>query len=221
MTQLASVESVLPGLRVRGLVTGIQPGGLNVQVLGYFAGTIDLTHLGKVDTSSHKVGQKVDARILWEIPETNPRQIALSTLPHVLNLAPSKVQGDEEKLEDTYPVGAILEGLKVVRVEADRGVVVAIGDKPIGFTHVSVQHLNVPPRLRLIRFQMFQTSMFRRFLLPLASGKLVQSTEVVSSVILLLMLYSTFPSNKASWTKRFSKSQMSKSAKRSRAPSTA
>ena len=212
MTQLASVESVLPGLRVRALVTGIQPGGLNVQVLGYFAGTIDLTHLGKVDTSSHKDGQKVDARILWDIPETNPRQIALSMLPHVLNLAPSKVQDDEEKLEDTYPVGNILEGLKVVRVEADRGVVVAIGDKPIGFTHVRAQHLNTTRRLRLIRFQMYQTSMFRRCP-PLATGKLVHSTEAVSSVILLSMLYSTSPSNKAFWTKSFSKSQMSKSAK--------
>jgi rRNA biogenesis protein RRP5 len=140
MTQLTSVESVLPGLRVRALVTGVQRGGLNVQALGYFAGTIDLTHLGKVDTSSHKVGEKVDARILWDIPETNPRQIALSMLPHVLSLSPSKMQDDEKKLEDTYPVGTILEGLKVVRVEADRGVVVAIGDKPIGFTHVSAQH---------------------------------------------------------------------------------
>ena len=213
MTQLASVESVLPGLRVRGLITGIQPGGLNMQVLGYFAGTIDLTHLGKVDTSSHKVGQKVDARILWDIPETNPRQIALSILPHILSLAPSKVQDDEGKLEDTYPVGTILEGLKVVRVEADRGVVVAIGDKPIGFAHVRVQHLNAIQRLRLIRSQMYQTSMFRRFPPLLASGNLVQSTEAVSSVILPLMLYSTFPSNKASWTKRFSRSQMSKSAK--------
>lgn len=185
MTQLTSVESVLPGVRVRALVTGVQPGGLNVQVLGYFAGTIDLTHLGKVDTSSHKVGEKVDARILWDIPDTDPRQIALSTLTHVLSLAPSKVQGDEGKLEDTYPVGTILEGLKVVRVEADRGVVVAIGDKPIGFTHVCVQHLNATRRLRPTRFQMCQTNMFRRFLPPLAYGKLVQSTEAVSSVILL------------------------------------
>ena len=213
MTQLASVESVLPGLRVRALITGIQPGGLNVQVLGYFAGTIDLTHLGKVDTSSHKDGQKVDARILWDIPDTNPRQIALSVLPHVLSLAPSKVLDDEEKLEDTYPVGNILEGLKVVRVEADRGVVVAIGDKPIGFTHVSVQHLIVTRRLRLIRFQMYQMSMFLRFPPPLAPGNLVHSTEAVSSVILLSMLYFTSPSNRAFWTKSFSKSQMSKSAK--------
>ena len=213
MTQLTSVESVLPGLRVRALVTGIQPGGLNVQVLGYFAGTIDLTHLGKVDTASHKDGQKVDARILWDIPETNPRQIALSMLPHVLSLAQSKVQDDEEKLEDTYPVGNILEGLKVVRVETDRGVVVAIGDKPIGFTHVSVQHLNSTQHLRIVRFQMYQTSMFLRFPPPLAPGKLVHSTEAVSSVILLSMLYSTSPSNKAFWTKSSSKSQMFKSAK--------
>ena len=199
-------------MRVRALVTGVQPGGLNVQVLGYFAGTIDLTHLGKVDTSSYKVSAKVDARILWDIPETDPRQIGLSILAHVLSLTPSKVQGDEEKLEDGYPVGAILEGLKVVRVEADRGVVVAIGDKPIGFTHVSVQHLNATRCLHLTRFQMYQTNMFRRFPPLLAPGKLVQSTEAVSSVILLLMLYSTSPSNRGFWTKRFSKLRMFKSA---------
>lgn len=158
MTQLTSVESVLPAQRVRALVTGVQSGGLNVQVLGYFAGTV-----GKVDISSHMIGEKVDVRILWDLPETNPRQIALSMLPHVLSLAPWKVQGDEEKLEDTYPVGTILEGLKVVRVEADRGVVVAIGDKPIGFIHVSVPLLNATPRLRIIRFQMYQTSTSRLF----------------------------------------------------------
>ena len=204
MSQLTSVESVLPALRVRALVTGVQPGGLNVQVHGYFVGTIDLTHLGKVDTSSHKAGEKVDARILWDIPETNPRQIALSVLPHVVSLAPSKVRGDEKPLEDTYPVGAILEGLKVVRVEADRGVVVAIGDKPIGFVHVGGQPLNATRRLCLIRFQMYQTNMFRLFRPPLASGRLVHSTEVVSSAIPLLTHYSTSPSNKAFWTKSFS-----------------
>jgi len=213
MTQLTSVESVLPGLRVRTLVTGVQPGGLNVQVLGYSAGTIDLTHLGTVDTSSHKVGEKVDARILWDVPEITPRQIALSMLPHVLSLAPSKVQDDKEKLEDKYPVGTILGGLKVVRVEADRGVVVTIGDKPIGFTHVCVQHLNTTRHLRVIRFQMYQTNMFRRFRPSLASGRLVQSTEAVSSVILLLMLCSTSPSSKVLWTKRFSKSRMFRLAK--------
>jgi hypothetical protein len=194
---------------------------LNVQVLGYFAGTVDLTHLGKVDTSSHKVGEKVDARILWDIPETNPRQIALSMLPHVLSLAPSTMQGDEEKLEETYPIGTILEGLKVVRTEADRGVVVAIGDKPVGFVHVSVQLLNAAPRLRLIRFQTYQTNMFRLFHHPLASGRLVQSTEAVSSAIPSLTLCSTSPSNKAFWTKSFSKSRMFKLAKSSKALSTA
>lgn len=213
MTQLTSVESVLPGLRVRALVTGVQTGGLNVQVLGYFAGTIDLTHLGKVDTSSHRIGGKIDARILWDIPETNPRQIALSVLPHVLNLAPLNMQDDEEKLEDAYPVGAILEGLKVVRVEVDRGVVVAIGDKPIGFVHVSLQLLNAARCLRHIRFQMYRTNMSQHFRPLLASGRLVQSTEAESSAIPLSMLSSTSPSNKVFWTKSFSKLRMFKLAK--------
>jgi ribosomal protein S1 len=213
MTQLTSVESVLPALRVRALVTGVQPGGLNVQVLGYFAGTIDLTHLGKVDTSSHKVGEKVDARILWDIPETKPRQIALSMLPHVLNLTQSKIQSNEEVLGDTYAVGTILEGLKVVRVEADRGVVVAIGDKPVGFVHASMQLLKTTPYLRRIRFQTYQMNMFQLFRPPLASGRLVQSTEAVSPVIPLLTLYSTSPSNKAFLTKSSSRSQMFKLAK--------
>ena len=213
MTQLTSVESVLPGLRVRALVTGVQTSGLNVQVLGYFAGTIDLTHLGKVDTSSHKIGGKIDARILWDIPETNPRQIALSVLPHVLSLAPSNVQDDEQGLEDTYPVGTILEGLKVVRVEVDRGVVIAIGDKPIGFVHVSLQSLNATRCSCRIRFQMYRTNMSQHFRPRLAPGGLEQSTEAESPAIPPLMPSSTSPSSKAFWTKSFSKLRMFKSAK--------
>ena len=60
ISEVTSVTSVLSGTLVHALITAIVPAGLNVQVLGYFEGTIDLSHIGLMDPQSRfKVGQKV------------------------------------------------------------------------------------------------------------------------------------------------------------------
>lgn len=60
LSQITSVTSVLPGTLVQALITAVVPSGLNVQLLGYFEGTIDLFHLapGNVE-DNYKLGQKV------------------------------------------------------------------------------------------------------------------------------------------------------------------
>lgn len=64
LSQITSVTSVLPGTLVQALVTAVVPGGLNVQLLGYFEGTIDLFHLPHGNAiANYQLGQKVSPSI--------------------------------------------------------------------------------------------------------------------------------------------------------------
>lgn len=59
MTTLTSVTSVLPGTLVQALITAVIGNGLNVQILGYLNGTIDISHITPKDFKNLKLGQKV------------------------------------------------------------------------------------------------------------------------------------------------------------------
>lgn len=116
-------------------------------------GTIHPLHIPTVATdidSQYRVGKKITARILWEIPETEPRQFALSVLDHIIRQRP-KTAGNNERREDnetegdrsdipmqeTYPIGIILDNAKVTKVESDRGLHLRIADGLEGIVHVS------------------------------------------------------------------------------------
>lgn len=142
LSEVASVTSILPGTLVQSLVTAVVPDGLNLQVLGYFGGTIDQFHLRAGDVEeNYKVGQKIKARILYDVSPSTPPRFALSVVEHVLKLSPKHAAGSDgskdSSLQDAYPVGAILEAVKVVRVEAERGLVVEISSGLEGFVHIS------------------------------------------------------------------------------------
>ncbi|EED77394.1 predicted protein, partial [Postia placenta Mad-698-R] len=142
LSEVASVTSILPGTLVQSLVTAVVPDGLNLQVLGYFVGTIDQFHLRAGDVEeNYKVGQKIKARILYDVSPSTPPRFALSVVEHVLKLSPKHAAGSDgskdSSLQDAYPVGAILEAVKVVRVEAERGLVVEISSGLEGFVHIS------------------------------------------------------------------------------------
>ncbi|KAG8794803.1 rRNA biogenesis protein rrp5 [Ceratobasidium sp. 428] len=162
LSEATSAHALLPGTLVSALTTAIVPSGLNVQILGFFNGTIELFHLpGGVD--SVKIGDKIKARVLWDIPGSSPPRFALSLLPHVLNLVPastlpppppqskskSKKKAVEEgvKLNEAYPVGMILESVRVVRVESEWGLVCEVGEGVGGFVHISQIADSLVPQL--------------------------------------------------------------------------
>jgi len=128
------VASVLPGSLVQCLVTDVRPSGVNVQVLGFFDGTIESLHLS---SRALNVGKKVKARVLYDIPASPPRY-ALTLLGHVVHLTPQHVGDDQSSLQDIYPTGTILDEVTVVRVDAERGLVVKVDDEVQGFVHVRV-----------------------------------------------------------------------------------
>lgn len=102
------------------------------------------------DSAKLQVGKKLQARILWDIVGTEPRQFALSTLEHILRLEHRKLQelqkggisnGDDEDepgndVKQAYPIGTILDNVKVSRVDADRGLFLDVCPGLQGVVHV-------------------------------------------------------------------------------------
>lgn len=133
LSEISSVNSILPGTLVQCLVTSVKPDGLNLQVAGFFDGTVDLFHLPE---KSFKAGKKVKARILYNY-STSPPKFALALSEHVIHLRPRLVSynGEEKGLKEAYPIGTVLDAVKVLRVENERGLIVKAGDQE-GFIHV-------------------------------------------------------------------------------------
>jgi ribosomal protein S1 len=187
------VTSILPGELVQCLITSVSSVGLNVQVLGYFDGTIDEYHLPPGDpTDNFKAGKKVKARVLYEIPGPSPPRFALSLASHIISLERKSINAEDDEhvanLEEAYPIGTILEAVKVVRVEAERGLLVDVQENVQGFVHVSFtphppSFISRPPR-----FLIHLMIMSLRYLLLQEHGKLVLRVVLESQGTTLLMV---------------------------------
>ena len=106
-------------------------------MLGYFDGTVDQFHLKSGDPEEHyRIGQKVKSRVLYDVSLSTPPRFALSLADHVIKYT-SKSSDANANLHEAYPVGIILDAVKVTRVESERGLVVEVGPKIQGFVHVS------------------------------------------------------------------------------------
>lgn len=138
LSEVTNVTSILPGALVQSLVTAVSPHGLNLQVLGFFDGTVDQLHLTR-PPSEYKVGKKVKGRVLYDFSSTPPR-FALALADHVIALRSRRIKAQNESEDQTlqaiYPIGKIVEEAKVVRLEAERGILVEIEPGFEGFVHV-------------------------------------------------------------------------------------
>lgn len=140
LTEVNHVSSVLPGTLVQTLITAVHPTGINLQVLGFFDGTVDEFHLPRRMTEkSLKIGLKVKARVLYYLPSAPPK-LALSLNEHVVRLTSRDVipQGSDTHfpMQEIYPIGTLVNDVKVLRVEAERGLTVRLDSGVDGFVHV-------------------------------------------------------------------------------------
>ncbi|KDR85384.1 hypothetical protein GALMADRAFT_234227 [Galerina marginata CBS 339.88] len=140
LSEISSVTSVIPGTLVQALITSIHPNGLNLQVLGFFEGTIDRLHL-EHDPNWYNIGKKVKARILYDY-SSSPPKFALALSDHIVKLKPRLAADKNEankgkSVQDLYPVGTILESVKVLRLETERGLIVEVEPGIEGFVHIS------------------------------------------------------------------------------------
>ncbi|KAJ3505470.1 hypothetical protein NLJ89_g7399 [Agrocybe chaxingu] len=140
LSEISSVTSMLPGTLVQGLITAVNPTGLNIQVLGFFDGTVDQSHLVKAP-SEYKIGKKIKARILYDY-SSSPPKFSLSLLDHIIKLEGRLTADEHEELkrrtvQEMYPIGTVLEAVKVKRLEGERGLIVEISPTLEGFVHIS------------------------------------------------------------------------------------
>lgn len=136
ISEVTNVSSVLPGSLVQSLVTAVVPDGIILQMLGFFDATIDEFHLPNTHKSP-KVGQKVKARVLHDLPGTTPPRFVVTLAEHHIKLQPRSTSEDQP-LYSAFPVGTVLGSVKVRRVEAERGLLVEIQPNQEGFVHVSI-----------------------------------------------------------------------------------
>jgi hypothetical protein len=172
------VTSILPGELVQCLITGVSSLGLNVQVLGYFDGTVDEYHLPPGEpTDEFKAGKKVKARVLYEIPGTSPPRFALSLANHIISLEQKSIsaEGDGEltSIEEAYPIGTTLDAVKIVKVEAERGLLVDLQEGIKGFVHVGIFICSIFDCLKPPRFLTHPMNTSLRYPLLQEHGKLV------------------------------------------------
>ncbi|KAF9270026.1 nucleic acid-binding protein [Marasmius fiardii PR-910] len=137
VTEISNVTSILPGSLVQALVTAVHPTGLNLQVLGFFDGTVDALHLPRhLPEKGFKVGKKIKARVLYDFSASPPR-LALSLQEHIIKLEPHRGPDTESTIQEAYPVGTILDSTKVFGVEPERGLMLRTDDGMEGFVHIS------------------------------------------------------------------------------------
>jgi rRNA biogenesis protein RRP5 len=145
IAEVSNVTSVLPGILGQALITAVSPSGLNLQLLGFFDATADEFHVPANPAKAFKTGQKVKARILYEIPGHSPPRFSVSLLDHVLSLEEKHAThgiSDRAAVPSAYPTGTILDGVKVKRIEPERGLVVEVQSHLDGFIHVNFALIN-------------------------------------------------------------------------------
>jgi hypothetical protein len=181
---------------VHSLITNASPEGLNLQVLGFFDGTIDAYHLPPNEI--YKIGQKVRCRVLYDIASTPPR-FALSLSPHTLSLHALEI-------EEKYPLGTFLEQVKVKRVEPERGLVVEVAPSIDGYVHVRSVEFKLSNLFQQMTFDVFRFLMslmhtYHHYPLPQVHGKSVAYIARALRVTSTLTVYSSSPSVRRSWSR--------------------
>jgi len=143
---------------------------------------VDEYHLPPGDPSDNfKAGKKVKARVLYEIPGTSPPRFAR----HIISLEHKSIntEGDEEvtSIEGVYPVGTTLDAVKIVKVEAERGLLVDLQECVQGFVHVSILIYPAFDDLKPPRYHTHPMNTSLRYQLLRAHGKLVPRIVLGSS----------------------------------------
>ncbi|KIO08444.1 hypothetical protein M404DRAFT_938123 [Pisolithus tinctorius Marx 270] len=138
VSEVSDVTSVLPGMLVQSLVTAVTANGLGLQILGFFDATADEYHQSRTQKTP-KVGQRVKARILYNIPGTSPPRFSVTLSDHhlALGVKSAAVDLDGYSLVDAFPIGTTLDSVKVRHVEPEQGLLVEVQPTVDGFVHIS------------------------------------------------------------------------------------
>ncbi|CCD27283.1 Rrp5p NDAI_0K00920 [Naumovozyma dairenensis CBS 421] len=138
ITQISSVDAVVPGQSVDLLCQQITPRGINGKAFGLVPGFIGNAHLRvfKEEDLKHKfaLGSNIQARIIAVLTnKENDKTLILSILPHILNLE-NKLKATESL--SAFPIGYKFDSCDVKGRDSDY-LYLALDDDRIGQVHSS------------------------------------------------------------------------------------
>ncbi|KAG8943389.1 rRNA biogenesis protein rrp5, partial [Tulasnella sp. 408] len=158
-SEASSLAAVGPGSLVSGLITEESPNGVHLQILGLFSSDANSWHLPRDPATRKKlkIGERVQARVLYSIPNSSPTSFSLSFLPHLLDMNPSPapIQGEDDhedvvittseddenassrtaftRLHESFSRGTRIDGVKVLQVHKGWGLTCSVADGVLGF----------------------------------------------------------------------------------------
>jgi rRNA biogenesis protein RRP5 len=145
LSKAPTIDVFLPGTAVEMLVLDSTPNTITGKVLGLIDATADIIHsgaAGKGDDVSekYKIGSKVNARIIFTCPDSDPKKIGLSLLEHVVSLTPRMSGKPKQKKQplEILPIASFVEEAKVTKVDPKVGVYFDLGVRDVvGYAHIS------------------------------------------------------------------------------------
>ncbi|RPA84282.1 nucleic acid-binding protein [Ascobolus immersus RN42] len=131
-----TIDAFLPGTGVEVLVTDLKNGGFTGKIMGSLDATADYFQAcgweSKPLEDRVKTGSKIKARIISTYPNSDPKKVGISILPHVLALSPPS------KDLTTIPISSTLKEAKVLNVEPKSGLFMDSGIPHVpGYVHIS------------------------------------------------------------------------------------
>jgi len=144
LTDAPTIDAFLPGTAVEILVSETASKGIVGKVMGMIDVTADLMHSGasgKDIEKKYKMGSKIKGRIICSFPAADPLKLGVSLLDHVVSLTQRHTMSQGEKRDPlkVLPLSAIVEEVKVLKVQPGIGLFVDVGVKGIpGFVHISM-----------------------------------------------------------------------------------
>ncbi|KAI8601950.1 hypothetical protein EDD21DRAFT_91525 [Dissophora ornata] len=145
----SEIGSVMPGDVIEAHVTEVQDIGVVCKFMGHFDATIDYFHTAagaitskKQLEETHKVNDKVRARVLYIDLASQPTKIGLSTAKHVMGLTQPNTTETELGAKvypgKAVPVGRAFDTVTVKRVDPRHGLLCEIEGVDIpGYVHIS------------------------------------------------------------------------------------
>ncbi|KAI5810984.1 hypothetical protein DFH27DRAFT_3718 [Peziza echinospora] len=142
LEEAPTIDTFTVGTGVQLLVTDVgKNGGLQGKLMGMVDGVIDYFHVHGWNEEKLedriKIGNKINARVLFTNPNSDDKRLNLSILPHILNLG-SYADAPKAHPTKALPIGTILPAAKIIAVNPKLGAFVDTGVTGTpGFVHIS------------------------------------------------------------------------------------
>jgi rRNA biogenesis protein RRP5 len=145
LTKAPTIDVFLPGTAVEMLVLDSTPNTITGKVMGLVDATADIIHSGAAEkgedvSEKYKIGSKVNARMIFTCPDSDPKKVGISLLEHVVSLS-SRMSGKPKQKKqplEILPIASFVEEAKVTKVQPKVGVYFDLGVRDVvGYAHIS------------------------------------------------------------------------------------